>query len=143
MLEWARSRYDWAFDHYLRKPIQEWTPQVQVEFEAYVRNTERIEFWGQVTGWTGVAVATCALPANALELHMGRRILVESRLYTAGTTRIIQIRPEQGPPWFGIDYHTLGGPLRGCKLPHIDFEAWGIKHWPWDQLIKLWRKLFR
>jgi RHS repeat-associated protein len=97
MLEWARSRYDSAFDHYLRKPIQDWTPQLQVEFEAYVRNTERIEFWGQVSGWTGVVLATCAFGADALELHIGRRILLESRFWNRGTTRIIQVRLDGTP----------------------------------------------
>ncbi len=39
-LHYAASRYDYAREHYLSRPIHQWTPEVQAEYRDYIRTTD-------------------------------------------------------------------------------------------------------
>jgi hypothetical protein len=55
-LHYSASRYDYAREHYLSRPIQQWTPEVQAEYRDYVRTTDWIAAGSEVAGWTGVSM---------------------------------------------------------------------------------------
>jgi RHS repeat-associated protein len=55
-LHYAASRYDCAREHYLSRPIEQWTPEVQAEYRDYVRTTDWIAAGSEVAGWTGVSM---------------------------------------------------------------------------------------
>jgi len=41
-LHYSAHRYDYAREYDLSRPIQQWTPQVQVEYLSYARTTDRL-----------------------------------------------------------------------------------------------------
>ncbi|HZU36993.1 MAG TPA: RHS repeat-associated core domain-containing protein [Gemmataceae bacterium] len=47
-----------------------------------------------------------------------------------GKGGIFQIRPTGRAPWIRFDYHALRQGM--MRLPHIDFNGLGIKHFPWN-----------
>jgi hypothetical protein len=55
-LNYAASRYDYAFDHYLARPLQEWTPELEAEFRAYVNRTDWLAAGCEVVGQTGICM---------------------------------------------------------------------------------------
>jgi RHS repeat-associated protein len=55
-LLYSAHRYDYAREHYLSRPIHQWTPELQAEYRAYVRTTDWIAAGSEVTGWTGVSM---------------------------------------------------------------------------------------
>ncbi|MFQ3649979.1 MAG: RHS repeat-associated core domain-containing protein [Gemmataceae bacterium] len=55
-LHYAASRYDYAREHYLSRPIQQRTPEVQAEYREYVRTTDWIAAGSEVTAVTGISM---------------------------------------------------------------------------------------
>jgi len=55
-LHYAASRYDYAREHYLSRPIHQWTPEVQAEYRDYVRTTDWIAAGSEVTAVTGISM---------------------------------------------------------------------------------------
>jgi RHS repeat-associated protein len=55
-LHYAASRYDYAREHYLSRPIDQWTPEVQAEYRDYVRTTDWILAGSEVTAVTGTSM---------------------------------------------------------------------------------------
>ena len=71
-LHYSAHRYDYAREHYLSRPIPQWTPELQAEFRDYVRTTDWIAAGSEVAGWTGISMVAagaisglCLRPAVA------------------------------------------------------------------------------
>jgi RHS repeat-associated protein len=60
-LHYAAGRYDYAREHYLSRPIDQWTPEVQAEYRDYVRRTDWIAAGSEVAGWTGIVLVGTGL----------------------------------------------------------------------------------
>ena len=43
---------------------------------------------------------------------------------------LVQIRPSGGMPIVRVDFHAIVA--GGRRLLHLDFNKWGIKHFPWE-----------
>jgi len=78
----------------------------------------------------GVA-ATGAAAVGVYEAVSGTTVLVEGRL----GTRVFQIRPKPGEPWFRLDWGRVPS-AGGTDLPH--WHQWTdiAKHLPWDWFLK-------
>ena len=60
-LHYAASRYDYAVNHYLSRPIHEWTPELQAEFRDYVQTTDWIAVGTEFAGWTRIVLVGAGL----------------------------------------------------------------------------------
>jgi hypothetical protein len=79
-----------------------------------------------------IATATAVLVGGVEFFFLGNNsLLVEGgHILTSGSGGIFQIRPHGGAPWFRLDWHPLQA--GGWRLPHIDMNAVGVRHWPWN-----------
>jgi RHS repeat-associated protein len=57
-LHYSAHRYDYAREHYLSRPIQQWTPELQAEYRDYARTTDRLAVGSTIAAGTGIVLVS-------------------------------------------------------------------------------------
>ncbi len=65
---------------------------------------------------------------SALLFEAGNPLTLIRYGYT-GSRGLFQIRPTGSSPIVRLDFHAITE--GGRRLLHLDFNRWGIQHWPW------------